>query len=227
MMRLIPLGFLVFAASCLTGAETKPEPVDVAEPEPKPVPVEETKPEPVEVVEPETKTWLDYCNAGTEGNTAAAWHTVAAMRGTDDCDTAWSKLSDDVLLLGGKNIVDLTPLAGMTHLTNLDLGQNEITDVTPLMGMVELRVLILKENKIDDISPLKALSKMLRLDLSKNQIGDFAPLAGLNEMNKLNIKHNPGLAACPKSTAVAQALLDACAEAQLSRPSVWAPTDDF
>jgi len=46
-------------------------------------------------------------------------------------------------------------------------------------------------------------------------------------MNKLNIKHNPGLAACPKSTAVAQALLDACAEAQLSRPSVWAPTDDF
>lgn len=53
------------------------------------------------------------------------------------------------------DIADVTPLAGLTNLTYLDLQHNRITDVAPLAGLKNLQTLLLSYNRIQDFSVLK------------------------------------------------------------------------
>jgi len=55
------------------------------------------------------------------------------------------------------DIVDVTPLAGLTNLETLDLQHNRITDVTPLANLTGLKNLYLAFNRIRDFSPLKGI----------------------------------------------------------------------
>ncbi|GEO69680.1 MucBP domain-containing protein [Levilactobacillus acidifarinae] len=52
-------------------------------------------------------------------------------------------------------IVDLSPLAGLQNLTDLQLTGNRIKDVTPIAGLKNLKSLGLTLNEIADFSPLK------------------------------------------------------------------------
>ena len=54
-------------------------------------------------------------------------------------------------------VSDLTPLAGLTALTWLDLSGNSVEDVTPLSGLTGLTHLNLEVNDIPDISALSSL----------------------------------------------------------------------
>ncbi|WP_407885710.1 MucBP domain-containing protein [Levilactobacillus sp. N40-8-2] len=53
------------------------------------------------------------------------------------------------------DIVDVTPLANLQHLTTVDLQNNRIKDVTPLANLQNLTSLQLAYNHIRDFSPLK------------------------------------------------------------------------
>jgi Leucine-rich repeat (LRR) protein len=110
--------------------------------------------------------------------------------------------------------VDISPLAGLTKLTSLQMGgvviddlsavadlKNLISltvfngeqalDLTPLAGLTSLQALTLRNNKITDISPLKGLTSLGYLDLEGNQITDVTPLAGLTAMERLFLSGNP------------------------------------
>ena len=110
--------------------------------------------------------------------------------------------------------VDISPLAGLTKLTSLQMGglviddlsavanlKNLISltvfngeqalDLTPLAGLTNLQALTLRNNKITDITPLKGLTNLTYLDLEGNQITDVTPLAGLTKMNRLFLSGNP------------------------------------
>jgi internalin A len=52
------------------------------------------------------------------------------------------------LHLGGNQISDLSPLAGLTALAELHLGKNQISDLSPLVWLVCLRKLDVEENPI-------------------------------------------------------------------------------
>ena len=52
---------------------------------------------------------------------------------------------------------DVTPLAGLTALTELDLYDNQIQDVAPLAGLTALRGLYIGHNPIQDVAPLAGL----------------------------------------------------------------------
>ena len=54
------------------------------------------------------------------------------------------------LNLNDNNITDLTPLAGLTNLTELWLADNNISDLTPLAGLTNLTELYLPQNSISD-----------------------------------------------------------------------------
>ena len=54
------------------------------------------------------------------------------------------------------SISDLSPLAGLTNLTQLWIGGNSISDISPLAGLTNLTSLTLEVNRISDISPLVA-----------------------------------------------------------------------
>ncbi len=94
------------------------------------------------------------------------------------------------LRLDGKEITDLTTLAGYTKLEALHLKDNKVTELAPLVGMTELGRLNLRENQITDLSPLAGLTKLVELNLSYNQITDLAPLAGLTKLKELFLGNN-------------------------------------
>jgi len=53
------------------------------------------------------------------------------------------------------DIVDVTPLANLQHLTELDLQHNRIKDITPLATLPNIEAVLLFHNNIQDFSPLK------------------------------------------------------------------------
>ena len=60
------------------------------------------------------------------------------------------------LNLNHNDIADLSPVAGLTNLTQLRLDDNSITDISALTGLINLEVLWLNRNNLSDISPLVA-----------------------------------------------------------------------
>lgn len=110
--------------------------------------------------------------------------------------------------------IDISPLAGLTNLTSLQMGgvvisdlsavsnmQNLISltvfngeqplDLTPLANLTNLQALTLRNNKITNVSPLAGLDNLGYLDLEGNDITDVSPLAGLTGLERLFLSGNP------------------------------------
>lgn len=122
--------------------------------------------------------WLDkaelYSLQGIESNHRLAW-----------------------LYAGGNNITDLSPLGGLTNLTDLSLYSNrnettaqDLTDLTPLTNLTKLVRLHLGGNAIADLTPLAPLVNLEELYLESNSIRDIAPLTGLQKLRKLSLGAN-------------------------------------
>ena len=74
-----------------------------------------------------------------------------------------------MLDLNGNRVSDITPLKGLSNLTQLDLHDNQISDVTSLKDLVNLTVLNLSSNHITDFSPIAGLVANLVLYDTSNQ----------------------------------------------------------
>ena len=104
------------------------------------------------------------------------------------------------LNIGGNNISDISPLAGLTQLQVLDLSgnvnrrndptYNKISDISPLAGLTQLHSVNLDGNNISDISPLAGLTQLHSVNLDGNNISDISPLAGLTQLQILWISGN-------------------------------------
>ena len=94
------------------------------------------------------------------------------------------------LWIGGNAISDLSPLAGLTHLTWLTLEDNSISDISALAGLINLTKLNLDNNTITDISVLAGLTQLTRLRLRTNRSSDVSPLAGLINLTELHLGGN-------------------------------------
>ena len=89
------------------------------------------------------------------------------------------------------SVSDLSPVAGLTHLTHLGFAANNaISDVSALAGLTNLTALWVNGNSISDISPLAGLTKLSRLGLDNNNISDISALAGLTNLSLLNLRSN-------------------------------------
>ena len=71
------------------------------------------------------------------------------------------------------------------------VNSNSISDVSPLAGLTQLTGLQLEENAISDVSGLSTLTQLASLDLSNNVISDVSPLATLTQLADLNLSYNP------------------------------------
>ncbi len=93
--------------------------------------------------------------------------------------------------LNSNDITDLSPLSGLTRLTELHLHRNMIYDISPLSGLTELRLLDVSANfYISDISPLSGMIKLRTLYLYTNEISDISPLSGLTDLRWLSLSNN-------------------------------------
>ena len=94
------------------------------------------------------------------------------------------------LWLQRNNISDLSALAGLTHLRWLSLGDNNVTDISPLVGLINLTGLFLHHNNISDISPLAGLTNLTDLAFSHNSISDLSALRGLTNLSWMRLVGN-------------------------------------
>lgn len=91
-----------------------------------------------------------------------------------------------------ENVVsDLTSLAGLTALRELNLAYTRVSDLTPLAGLTALRYLNLASTRVSDLTPLSGLTglQVLRLAHRPRDLEplDLTPLAGLTGLKDLDI----------------------------------------
>ena len=92
------------------------------------------------------------------------------------------------------NITDLSPLSSLSNLTELRLWNNNITDLSPLSGLINLRVLDVSSNdRLSDLSPLSKLINLRDLSAYFNDITDITPLSKLTNLEFLNLDYNNGI----------------------------------
>ncbi len=95
------------------------------------------------------------------------------------------------LYLHRNMIWDISPLANLTALEKLDVSANfHISDISHLSGLTKLRTLYLYTNEISDLSPLSGLTNLRWLSLSNNLIWDISALSGLTELKGLALNIN-------------------------------------
>ena len=92
--------------------------------------------------------------------------------------------------INSNSVSDLSPLAGLTDLTFLDLWGNAITEISSLAGLTSLTVLWLDNNAISDISSLSGLTNLTELGLWQNSITDLSGVADLTNLRFLRVSSN-------------------------------------
>jgi len=93
-------------------------------------------------------------------------------------------------LEGNENIVDLSTLAELKSLTELDLSRCKITDISFLTDITALRGLDLEWNSLSKISPLASLTNLQWLNLGHNEISNITTLANLTNLEALHLHWN-------------------------------------
>ena len=96
----------------------------------------------------------------------------------------------EMLDLSRRDLSELSALAGLAELRELNLAANAVADLAPLSGLTGLRVLDLSSNAVADVGPLAALTGLERLDLSGNRIADVSALTGLTGLEVLLLDGN-------------------------------------
>ncbi len=87
--------------------------------------------------------------------------------------------------LAFEDIHDLTPLAGLPYLEEIDLRNNPVESVAPLAGMASLNALILFDSNVADLTALGACPNLTLLDVGGTPITSPAAFQGLGALRTL------------------------------------------
>ena len=85
---------------------------------------------------------------------------------------------------------DLSPLAGLTSLTYLELRSDQISDIDPLKDLTALTNLIITSGTFSDITALEKMTSLTKIILSGNQIGSISTLENLTSLTWLDMQDN-------------------------------------
>lgn len=102
---------------------------------------------------------------------------------------------------GSNEVNSLAGLEGLTRLEELNLSSNDgIADITALAGLTAMTDLDLSGNAVEDIGTLQHLTGLKTLELSDNRISDIGVLTGLAALEEVDLSENcldetPGSAA--------------------------------
>ena len=95
--------------------------------------------------------------------------------------------------VNSSGVSDVSPLGGLINLEWLAIQSNHmISDISSLASLKNLKELNLARNKISDVSPLANLHNLEQLQLQQNNISDISPLDGLRENTEIHWFGNPG-----------------------------------
>ena len=100
-----------------------------------------------------------------------------------------------VLDLRYNELTDVSPLAGLTQLKELNLEETQLTDkqLNHLVGLTKLETLWLLNNNLTDLSALAGLTQLTYLNVNDNELTDVSALVGLKQLKLLDLQGNPDL----------------------------------
>ncbi len=117
---------------------------------------------------------------------------VASLVGLE----CWTTLQ--TLHLAGNDVQDLTPLAHLHHLQELDVSCNRVSTLEPLSAVTSLEVLRADRasfcehgEQLTSLVPLARLDALHVLSLDGQLISDLATLAALARLRTLGLRENP------------------------------------
>lgn len=85
-------------------------------------------------------------------------------------------------------ISDLSPLAELTFLEDIDLKHNPIQDASPLASLPFLQKLILYDTKVSDLSKLSVCPLLEYIDVGKSRIISIKAFAGIQNLKFLSVR---------------------------------------
>ena len=101
------------------------------------------------------------------------------------------------LHLRDNQILDLSPLAGLVLLQELELSGNadieQFSDLSPLSGLINLKSLDFDSKNVSDLSPLSRLTKLEYLHFTDTNVSDFSPLSGLINLESLGFNRTSSI----------------------------------
>ncbi len=92
------------------------------------------------------------------------------------------------LNLERSQISDLSSLAELKKLTELDLRSTEVSDLSPLVGLENVKKLDISLTKVSDLSSLAGLKNLEVLNLQCTEVSDLTPLADLKNLKSLMLE---------------------------------------
>ena len=111
----------------------------------------------------------------------------------------------DPLGFGNKGIADLRGMEYAVNLQGLSVDYNNVVDISPLSGLTDLDMLWINSNPIRDISPLSGLTGLTDLHIQSINVSDLSPLESLTNLQRLYLGHL-GHAASPYDLSTLQNL---------------------
>lgn len=130
----------------------------------------------------------------------ASFHDLGVFRELSIKQEKLASLSDDPFLWSHKlefvrleycGIQDITPLAELKWLAELNLSHNDVSDFSSILNL-PLYSLTLRYNRLSDLSFIaRDYWHLDYLDVRHNQIRDISPLVHLVNLSKLYVGHNP------------------------------------
>ena len=88
------------------------------------------------------------------------------------------------------NISDISPLANLTKLEQLEVTGSDVHDISSLVRLTNLRVLQFYSSDISDISPLSGMTKLEKVRFRHSDVEDITPLANLIHLEWLDLAFN-------------------------------------
>ena len=109
-----------------------------------------------------------------------------SIRGVE-CLTDLQSLSLGELPFG--SVTDLSPLASLIKLRELDVGRNPIASLEPLGKLPELETLFASSIPVElDLTPLSTAPKLATLYLQSDTVKDLKPLGNVSTLRTLNFR---------------------------------------
>ena len=92
--------------------------------------------------------------------------------------------------INSNSISNISPLAGLTNLTFLDLTGNSVSNIAPIASLTKLTYLDLDGNILSDISAVTGLTNLTFLDIWGTPISDISPVVGLTNLTVVGLGYN-------------------------------------
>jgi internalin A len=93
-------------------------------------------------------------------------------------------------LFSKNSLTDISALAQLTELTELELDYNNVAEIDALNKLTKLKRLNLFANPIEDISVLKYMKELEELNLGACKVEDIRVLQGLKKLRYSNLRGN-------------------------------------